>query len=180
MHCSRFSASFSFPPWPSEPQVTWCCITSTDTLRFPSCGMEYPFHFGNVVPLICSFFISNHQIAFSPRRLASACLKDTILVYTGSIKTPLLSQIWPTFPSLITRSIWEVVCTELGRLTGWCSWGVGGISCLLCYHTMLSLASISPLRQRGWIGLMRGVSGREERDGSEDWYGQGQRGRKKL
>lgn len=65
-----------FPPWPSELQVTWCCITSTDRLRFPSCGMEYPFHFGNVVPLICSFFISNHQIAFSPRRLASACLKD--------------------------------------------------------------------------------------------------------
>lgn len=111
-----------FPPWPSEPQVTWCCITSTDRLRFPSCGMEYPFHFENVVPLICSFFISNHQITFSLRRLASACLEDTILVYTGSIKTPLLSQIWPTFPSLITLLIWRVVCTELGRLTGWCSW----------------------------------------------------------
>lgn len=56
--------------------------THTDRLSFVSQGAEYPFHFGESALRIFFPFISNCQIALSPCRSASPCLKDNnISVY---------------------------------------------------------------------------------------------------
>lgn len=149
--------------WPSEPQVTLCCITCTDRLSIVSCGMEYPFHFGHSALLIFSFFISNCQIALSPCRSASACLEDNnISVYGFHNNSATLPNM--TYFSLSYRSV---------DLRG-CLYWVREIDRLVCLgghklppvlpHNVKSGLHI-PLRQTSWRELMRGLNRRRGRDG---------------
>lgn len=168
MRRSRFGVFLLFCPWPSELQVTCSCVTSTGGLRFLSCGTEYRFRVGNVVPLIFSFFISNLRITFSPRRLALPGLEDEKISLSSCLRKksaarPNMTQ----FSRRIAQSIWEVcLCwvREIDRLVlCMCAdlcvllWVLRG-SAAPRYHTKLNLASISPLRQSGWIGWMDGKS----------------------